>query len=494
MQQPKSLASNSIKVFISTVSSSIFNFFRIIVIAKFLGPTAYGFWNLLLVIYSYGNYSHLGLLDGMNKKMPYLNGRNELAASDQVKNVSFWLVMIISTTVAVILALGVLIWGERLSPDFSLAFMLVGVLIVITQIYVTLTSLLRTDKRFGVLSWAVIIVNISSFIFIFYFLSLKNSLTLAVTGLILANALASVYIIIKAKYRFPLVWRWPVAKELFRVGLPLILIQAIYGVYISIDRWMIAGYLDSTSLGLYGLGATISTFMFGAFSVLAYTIYPYLLEKFGQKDDITAAKALLLKANYSLALIMSMLFPIILISLPLMLRYILPEYIQALNVIFTLILSVYFIALMSINGNYLISINKQRIMLGAQIVMVLFSFGACLLALRLDLGIIGIAAATLISYSIYSTLIIFFSLKFLFSSGQTAVKHILRLYSPYMVSILFTAFLMRGVVLTHNLFADIKTTLINILIFGVWGVVLLILLHKTINLRQVVKNLLPHKS
>jgi len=494
MSKESSLSLGAIKIFISTILSSVFNFFRIIIIAHFLGPSNYGYWNLLLVIFTYSNYTNLGIIDGMNKQIPYLIGQGKVEEAKEAKNVSFWQIVVLISFFSSVLVFVTLFFLKNIEPQIRYALLLLAILMVINQIYIVLTTLLRTEKKFGILAKAVSIINVSSFVGIYLLLQYKSLLSFVVTGMIIGNIITVIYIFYKSKFKFPLTFNRKLTVKLFKIGFPLVIIQVIYSLFISVDRWMIVGFLDASALGLYGLGATISTFMFGAFSVLSFTIFPSLMERFGHSEDITAAKSLMVKSNQALVYIVSIVIPLTIIVLPLALHYLLPDYIPALGVITLMISGVFFSALMTINGNYLVSINKQSIILYIQLFTLLINVILNYLALQRGMGIIGVATVTLISYCIYSSLVIIFSQKYLFSSLKTAFGNLSKLYLPYVISLSLGLKLMFSITITNNLWFDIKTTLINIFIFSLWGVILLFLLHKTIDLKQLLKALIPAKK
>lgn len=60
-----------------------------------------------------------------------------------------------------------------------------------------------------------------------------------------------------------------IAKELLKIGLPLLPTFLIYWVYNSMDRIMITNMLGTTELGIYSIGsklASVSLFIYTAFA------------------------------------------------------------------------------------------------------------------------------------------------------------------------------------------------------------------------------------
>ena len=88
------------------------------------------------------------------------------------------------------------------------------------------------------------------------------------------------------KYGFKLGLNLNLITRIFKIGLPLIIIQIGAILFISIDRWMIAGMIDQINLGYYGIGLTMANFLFAGASAVAFTLYPFMLERFGQTNDV----------------------------------------------------------------------------------------------------------------------------------------------------------------------------------------------------------------
>ena len=45
-----------------------------LIAARKLGPATWGTWQLLYLILAYSSFIHLGVINGMNREIPVLNG------------------------------------------------------------------------------------------------------------------------------------------------------------------------------------------------------------------------------------------------------------------------------------------------------------------------------------------------------------------------------------------------------------------------------------
>lgn len=93
-------------------------------------------------------------------------------------------------------------------------------------------------------------------------------------GMIYANIISTIIIVIffwKINNKFFTLGKFDkkIAKELLKIGLPLLPTFLIYWVFNSMDRIMITKMLGTTELGIYAVGskvASISTLIYGAFA------------------------------------------------------------------------------------------------------------------------------------------------------------------------------------------------------------------------------------
>ena len=93
-------------------------------------------------------------------------------------------------------------------------------------------------------------------------------------GLIFANIASSILLliffwIVNRKFFTLGKFDKTIAKELFKIGIPLLPTFLIYWVYHSMDKIMITNMIGTTELGIYSIGskvASISTFIYSAFA------------------------------------------------------------------------------------------------------------------------------------------------------------------------------------------------------------------------------------
>ena len=90
MDERKQIFKDSTQYLVSTVLAQGVGLFRSLVLPVLLGPAQLGIWNLMNVVIGYGANVHLGILHGLNKKVPMLRGLGNAREFDELKDSVYW--------------------------------------------------------------------------------------------------------------------------------------------------------------------------------------------------------------------------------------------------------------------------------------------------------------------------------------------------------------------------------------------------------------------
>ena len=361
-------------------------------------PTQMGIWNLMGVIIGYGANAQLGLLDGMNKLIPLLRGQKKFQEIEIVKNSVFWVNLSLGALAAILLVIS----SFFVSADYFFYLCLIAFIVFLQLIFFYQFSLLRANSLFGILSKGIVILSISSAVFVLSLAFLfYDRVVGALTGLAVANIVVVGYWFIRMKYRFPLQIDFSIIRRSFGIGIPLIIVGVLNIAFISIDRWLIAANLGITVLGYYALGIMVNNMISLIPGSVASTLYPKMLERFAvRKNPADSAKMLL--GTFRLGgIVMLIVICAVSFGLPLLIKFFLPKYLSSVVIIKILVLGSFFYSLSTIAGTYLISIDRQRVLIFIQTALIGVSILSYSLALKLGCGISTVAVVTACVYSIF---------------------------------------------------------------------------------------------
>ncbi len=463
----KRIIRGSTHVLGGTVVASVLGMLRGFIVAGGLGPALYGAWNILMVIFTYNSYADLGLANGMNKEMPYLRGKGDASGAEAVKDNTFWAISLIATGVNIFLIAASFVFRARLPEGMVVAVCILAITNVLFHLYSFLVSLLRTDKEFGLFGLAQALLSLTSLAFVVVFFKVSpDRLYGALSALAIGYFFVALYIVCRTRYRVRLTLDLQRVIGIFKTGFPLITIQVGAILLISIDRWMIAGMIGQIDLGYYGIGLTMANFLFAGASTVAFTLYPFMLERFGQTNDAVQSERLVYTPLLVLSYLMAVGCTMTAFVIPPLITYVLPAYVSGITAVIILVFGVYFISIMTICGNFLVSVNKQSTILYVQMVLIPFSIALNYILIKIGLGIEGVAAGTAAIYVIYGTSVILVALRSFTRENGALFAKAMRVYLPFAVSLL-SYLLLRGAFgsTSSSLKGDILVTALRISVF-----------------------------
>jgi len=411
---------DSLQLLAGTFFSNLFNLIRVWIIAKTLVPETYGLWNLFTVILSYCLILDFGLVSGMDKRVPFLRGQSRMEEIDHVKNVAFSGLHLVS----LILSAGLLLisfipypsWSDETIVGLRL-LSLVTFFAVLQNFHLTV---MRAEKKFGVISATLTIHGVAAvgFLVIAYQTPLNKFYgTLLSLFLAYLTSLSVCLLLSRQKFKFTL--NMATLVSLSRTGFPLVMLGLGFVLFMSMDRWLIARYLNQTDLGHYALGITIANLLFMLASVFAYIFYPRVLERFGENQHIPSIRPYVLRIMTIISYLTAALCCLMIMVLPFLYQQFFAAYLPGMNSAYLLILGMFFVAFATIPGNFLVAVNQQNVILLAQAAGIVLSVTGNYIAIKLTGDIFGVAVMSALLFSAYGLVIIIYSLKLM---GQTFVE------------------------------------------------------------------------
>lgn len=264
-----------------------------------------------------------------------------------------------------------------------------------------------------------------------------------------------------------------IAKELLKVGIPLVPIFIIYWVYNSMDKIMIANMIGATELGIYSIGsrfASVSTFIYAAFSG-GWQYFAFSTMK--DEDQVSLNSKVFEYLGVVSFLSLIVIYPFV----PSLFTLLFPSaYAEGVRIIPYLYLSPLLLMLFQVVGNQFLVIKKSywstiALSTGA-ILNVLLNW-----LLITPLGIEGAAIATLVGYvfSVVIVSLLAFRLKL-----HVISKRFLRVSA-----VLISYFIMSRMFLYENVVGQVFLSLLCTLIYLYWYKEELFLIYSKVKLQLV---------
>ncbi len=379
-----------------------------------LNPAQMGVWQALKMLLSYGNYANLGISKGAIRDYTVALGRGETGKAKRGLDLAFTVNTLSSLIYATIL-LGAAIWIGVTSDSpsaglWAVGLALIGVLAVLSRYVTFQVTILRAHKAFALTSRLSVLEAVLT-------LSVCGLATWAwgVYGLFFGTlvVLLGAFLFIQRHRTVDLRWAFDTAQvgRLISIGGPILLAGTMVTLFRSLDKLMILGYMDDREfqLGCYSVAIMVSTQIYGLGNMLSIVMNPRYGEKYGETGDrgdvarLAAASSELHAAAMALPAALA-----VVLAMPL-LAYLLPNYRTGLPALVWLVPGSVALVLALPASQYLVAVGRQKRALLAVLPAIAVAALGNHFALRSNLGLTGVAAATACAYVAYMILVVIIS-------------------------------------------------------------------------------------
>ncbi len=416
----------------SNFVSNILNFIIGIAVRRILQPAMMGLFNGILLIFDYSRYSHIGIIDALDKELPCSFGKKDKAKFDELKDIGFSICIMVT----IFLCAGIFISSFFINTGSSLlrgGIRIVSLMVVLRLLNSFYIVLNRSQNKFSIISKYTVLLAVLDTVFKIA-LVIKFGLYGLLWASVITTALGLFYLykVSAEAFRFVTSFSYREAAGLLKVGFPIFVMGFVFMTLTSLDRIMIIRFLDMEKLGFYTIALMMSAYILQLPNLVCAVIFPRFYQAYGEKQNIHEIKDFFIKPTLIFAYLFPILVGLAIIALPLVIRYILPSYIPGLLPAYILLFGASFISLVNMPGYLLIALNKQVyivfIGIGSIFVGVLLSY---IFVRRLNLGLSGIAIAASLSQLLYTTVLMLVAFRNYTKSALAHAKFFAQLYLPF---------------------------------------------------------------
>ena len=372
-----------------------------LIAAKKLGPATWGIWQLLYLILAYSSFIHLGVINGMNREIPVLNGRGDQQSASLIRAVSLGFVLASS------MLAGLAIFIFALSIDTMTAAVplrWMPMLLIMYLLHRYLEVYLRSDKLFGHVSLQQLLLAVAFPVIAVPLLSV-HELSGYIVGQTIAIGLTCLFIIKISPVCLKLRFRLTETIRLLKIGFPIMTAGILYTLMMTVDRVIISTLLTMQQLGYYSLSILVMASLSLIPLVVGQQIFPRMAEAWGRTSK---SKELIPWIRRQVFMSISLTAPMVLaayIILPPIVKHFLVEYTSGITAMKITLVTPLFLGMTSAFGNFLNTVDKQSYLLLFQILAVCLNIVLNIVFIQVGLGITGVAIGTTIAFIIHSLLL-----------------------------------------------------------------------------------------
>jgi len=417
----------------SAFISNIINFATGIIIRRILQPALMGLFNEIMLVFDYARYSHFGIIDSLDRELPYLYGKKDHERVQTLKNAAFTFCLAVGSLI------GVGVFIASFIIDFNDKMLVGGIRIVSLIVIVYMLSSLyivsnRAQHRFSLISKYTILTAACDLL-LKTFLTIKFGLWGLLWASFLTFGIGLLYFYKMSRESFRILINFPFKEllHLFKIGFPMFIMGFAYMTLRSVDRIMIIRFLGRESLGFYTISLMLAVYIVQLPNLVYAVIFPRFYQAYGERQNIHELRDIFVKPTFVFAYFFPVLIGAIIIALPLLIEYLLKAYSPGLTPAYILLLGSSFLSLINMPGYLLIAINKQYKMISICVLGV--AAGVILnyiFAKKFNMGLTGIAIGTSITYFLYSTALMIYAFKHYTKNIAAHLKFFSQLYAPFL--------------------------------------------------------------
>lgn len=418
----------------SNIFANILNFITGVMVRHILRPAAMGLFNEILLVFDYARYSHFGIIDSLDRELPYLYGSKNYDKVKLLRNIGFSFCIIISVFISIVLFIASIVLRFKGDVIFASGLYVVMCMVALQLLNSFYTVLNRAKHNFSVISINTILVAIFD-IGIKIFLTIKFGLFGLLWASVLSFGMGLVYFYraSRQEVRFILYFPYQEIIRLLKIGFPIFIMGFIYLTLRNVDRIMIIRLLDRESLGFYTIALMASVYAVQVPNLIYAVIFPRFYQAYGEKQSIHKIKELFINPTLVFAYFFPILIGFAILALPLLINYMLPAYKPGIAPAYLLLLGSSFLALVNMPAYLLIALNKQIYMVVIGVIGICLGLPLNYIFIKIfHLGITGAAVATSITYFLYATLLMSYAFSHYTKNIFAHIKFFFQLYFPFL--------------------------------------------------------------
>lgn len=319
-------------------------------------PTSRGIVGIVFIFTTYLSHSHLGIVDGITKRIPRLLGRGDEEEAQRLERAGITAVFLLSLAGASVMWACALL-GLGMGETTRWAIGIGGFYLIVMQLATVFRLVLRARQRFRLMARATIMEAI-----ILLGLVVSGSATLDAPGTMVGWAVG-LGIVCLYMLSFKVLPTWPLldvkaAVELARTGVPVLGVNLCHRFLRTIDKVAIVHVLGAGMLGFYDVAWQLSSYLYNVPGAVGEVVTPKVLQAHGEGKQDSIAESVL-AGSRALAYLMPPLAGFAAIVAPIMVRLVLPRYIDAIPPLQVLLMAIVFLAIPTALRATLIARNRE---------------------------------------------------------------------------------------------------------------------------------------
>ncbi len=443
-------------------SSQILYIIRGFIIARLLSPSFYGIWSILRSFFGSATYLGFGTQQAMLREVPFnIGGGNQDKKSIIIQTSLTWNIIISSFVMILVFIFSFTPFAAEYKTEIRLS----GILFLLNAVHLFMRPKLKSEQKIFLLSkylFYYAVLNSAFGVILLFFFKLNGLLL----GMIIAQLIILIYLIINNHLSLHLFIDKNILKELFRIGFPIMLLWFLVFLISNVDKFIVFILLGKTNAGYYGLAAFVSSMVSYISYSMSTVIFPRMMFVYGKTGERKHIEKYFTKPMFILAGLIPIILGIIYINIETIIILLLPKYMPGITVMHILIAALFFSTIWGLPTNLLIALNKQKRFMYITALLLCLDIILDLILIKMGFGMTAIAFVTTFIFFLASSLAngyAYFTLK---KSVKQIFTNLFMIYWPfiYSFSVMFfiISFSFTNLLILDNILKSIIFLILNL--------------------------------
>lgn len=407
------LANNIIKNIISlggaTLLSAALSFILGVVTRNILGPTEYGYWLTISLLFTFIPLVQFGVVNAMNREVPFYKTRKDFQKVKEIKDTVFsFIITIPFLFLSVLFVISLILYFTDIDFQYQIGFLYSSLISFLLLLSTYVEMYFKSEQEFRSASRVIAIKSILQSLFTVFL-----TYILGYQGLYIGMGLALLIQLYIGRISFKnikFVFDIQKYKTLIKIGFPILFVGIVWSFLIATDRLIISIFMTPQDLGNYGVGMLIFNSMMLIPQVIGQVFYPKIVE-YVSRGQYRKIHEQYWKVNKILAICMLLVVGSIYFLFPYFVKTFMPNYTDAIKTGQILIWGIYPLTLIGFAANYFNATKNQKVYMNIQFFVILSNIIISIVLLNFYFKIESVALATSVSFFLYFLLMNFFFLK-----------------------------------------------------------------------------------
>ena len=394
-------------VTLSTVICALLSFVYSVYSKKYIDPYDYGIFSTCMLLENYLVYAQFGVLSAFNRDYPQVIGAGDKEKAEKLRNTTItylWLIYGIIIAATILIILGIFV-PRGIDNRYAIGY--IGISIVLFAETTANFCMYATRIRGGY-NYSAVVELVRSLISIalgLIFIRLWGFYGLFVRVLI-APLISVLMYRTRSLDGLKLSLDKPVLTYAVVTGLPLMVSSFIYTIMGSIDKFVILGFMDTRTLGIYSVPQMCFTAMVIIPQQISQIFYYKSSEIYGRTKSEKSLFNVCGHYSKLLSFCSAASVVVAFYVLPIFVKFFMPKYSDGVNASEVLIIGVSIYGASMLYGNIYSILKWNKELIWTSVVLCIFngifSTGMVMINGR---DIINVALGTSISYALYGIII-----------------------------------------------------------------------------------------